>query len=479
MLGERRLRDDRARSRRRAAARRQPAAASRARPSRGSSSSPGRSGSGSSAWSSARPWASPWGSPIDVDPVRCEFDDNYVCSRGEAVARRWAGPRRRSGPASAPWSRGTSGCPWGSTPSGRPRPASAGRASAARASRRRGAGPVGSLLRKEGRHGHQRRGDRTLGKSLALVAACVLSCACATTRYTQSRIETVPSDVKGHAGSRASVEIEGLKIRIESLDRTPRGGDDPAPLAAARVRAARARVFLRPGAGRPAGLGGGEWRAGGGGLPAALPGLGLRSRLRRRGDAGDPADLVLGGLARGPKRARAGHAAPRPARRALRSTACTGSRPSATSLLGRRYASLTSRVRPLDSAGTSPHSRRLEETMNQVAVGGPALRHGPRHSRRHRHHRQGGPGGPPQGVRRVRGIPARPRFRPRGRPRRYRASSSSPKGRGDTSGRSHRTTYRSARTSSSRTQSHGTAACATGRRSKASPAMVVTVAAFS
>src|SRR5512141_1497764 len=33
---------------------------------------------------------------------------------------------------------------------------------------------------------------------------------------------------------------------------------------------------------------------------------------------------------------------------------------------------------------------------DEVAVGGPAVRHGPRHSRRHRHHRHGGPGGPQQ-----------------------------------------------------------------------------------
>src|SRR5512141_1536929 len=33
---------------------------------------------------------------------------------------------------------------------------------------------------------------------------------------------------------------------------------------------------------------------------------------------------------------------------------------------------------------------------DEVAVGGPALRHGPRHSRRHRHHRHSGPGGPQQ-----------------------------------------------------------------------------------
>jgi len=75
------------------------------------------------------------------------------------------------------------------------------------------------------------------------------------------------------------------------------------------------------------------------------------------------------------------------------------------------------------------------------------------------------PEGPSSKVaRRVREIPARPRFRPRGRPRRYRASSSSPRGRGDSSGRPHKTIYRSATTWWSRTWFHGTAGCATAPR---------------
>ena len=94
------------------------------------------------------------GFAIDVDPVRCEFDDNYACSRGEAVAS-WEGPWRRSARASGAWSGGTSGPPWGSTPSGRPGSGRPGGPRAARGSRRRVPGPVGSLLRKEGRHGHQ------------------------------------------------------------------------------------------------------------------------------------------------------------------------------------------------------------------------------------------------------------------------------------------------------------------------------------
>ncbi len=45
--------------------------------------------------------------------------------------------------------------------------------------------------------------------------------ACATTRYTQSGIVALPPEVKGRPGSPASLEIEGLKLRIEGLDRAP------------------------------------------------------------------------------------------------------------------------------------------------------------------------------------------------------------------------------------------------------------------
>jgi hypothetical protein len=58
-------------------------------------------------------------------------------------------------------------------------------------------------------------------RALALLATALLSAACATTHYTQSRIETIPPALKGKAGSDASLEIEGLKVRIQALDRTP------------------------------------------------------------------------------------------------------------------------------------------------------------------------------------------------------------------------------------------------------------------
>jgi hypothetical protein len=144
------------------------------------------------------------------------------------------------------------------------------------------------------------RGDRV--RSLAIVASCVLSCACATTRYTQSRIEAVPSDVKGRPGSRASVEVEGLKVRIESLDRAP-VGEAPPRLALRAVFEPRelgysfdpGQVVLRDGKG-------GEWRASGSGYRLLHPGSHVDLVFDVVVTPETEADLVLGGLARGPRR---------------------------------------------------------------------------------------------------------------------------------------------------------------------------------
>ena len=44
-------------------------------------------------------------------------------------------------------------------------------------------------------------------KFVAVIAVSALSSACATTRYTQSRFETVPSGAKGRAAAAVSLEI--------------------------------------------------------------------------------------------------------------------------------------------------------------------------------------------------------------------------------------------------------------------------------
>ena len=150
-------------------------------------------------------------------------------------------------------------------------------------------------------NGH-RRGGRVRGRSLALVAGWLLSCACATTRYTQSRIEAVPPEVKGRPGSRASVEIEGVKVRIESLDRAPLGEAIPR-LALRAVFEPRelgysfdpGQVVLRDGNGS-------EWRANGNGYRRLAPSAQLDLFFDVVVTPETEADLVLGGLARGTKR---------------------------------------------------------------------------------------------------------------------------------------------------------------------------------
>jgi hypothetical protein len=141
-----------------------------------------------------------------------------------------------------------------------------------------------------------------LAKSTALVAGCVLSCACATTRYSQSRIETVPAELKGHAGSSASVEIEGLKVRIESLDRTLR--EETIPRLSLRLvfEPRELGYSFDPGQVVLRDSKGGEWRASGGGYQLLHPGSGFDLAFDVAVTPETRADLVLAGLARGPKR---------------------------------------------------------------------------------------------------------------------------------------------------------------------------------
>jgi hypothetical protein len=67
---------------------------------------------------------------------------------------------------------------------------------------------------------------RALGR-IAVLIACLVPAACATSRYSQSRIETMPKGVEGRGGASATLEIHGVKLRIESLDRVRKGEDAP------------------------------------------------------------------------------------------------------------------------------------------------------------------------------------------------------------------------------------------------------------
>lgn len=69
-----------------------------------------------------------------------------------------------------------------------------------------------------------------LAKLAALGACSLLGAACATTSYSRGGVAAVPAGMKGKAGANASVEIEGLRVRIESLDYAKKGETLP-PLA--------------------------------------------------------------------------------------------------------------------------------------------------------------------------------------------------------------------------------------------------------
>lgn len=138
-------------------------------------------------------------------------------------------------------------------------------------------------------------------KARPFAAALVgfLSAACATTRYTQSGFVPSPADAKSRAGSSVSLEIEGLRLRVETLDRAPLQEAIP-PLALQVVFDPRelgysfdpGQVVLRCADGR-------ESRAPGGQYLPIYP----KARFDLEFDAVVPADssleLVLAGLARG------------------------------------------------------------------------------------------------------------------------------------------------------------------------------------
>ncbi len=136
-------------------------------------------------------------------------------------------------------------------------------------------------------------------KTLALLAAVVLSSACATTRYTQSRIEALPVGVEGRTGSNASIEIEGVTLAIHVLDRTLE--DEATRRLALRIVAEPeelgysfdpGQVVLRTADGR-------EWRGAESGYVPLSPGATFNFFFAARVEPDTAAELVLGGLARG------------------------------------------------------------------------------------------------------------------------------------------------------------------------------------
>ncbi|HSD29162.1 MAG TPA: hypothetical protein VLL75_17810 [Vicinamibacteria bacterium] len=139
-------------------------------------------------------------------------------------------------------------------------------------------------------------------KAGSVVVAALLSASCASTRYTQSAVVAVPTGVKGDPGSKASIEIEGLKLRVEALDRAPR--EQAIPSLTLRIvfdprelgySFDAGQVVLRSADGR-------EWRALGGEYRPIYPKAGFTVAFDASVPKDASFDLVLGGLARGPRR---------------------------------------------------------------------------------------------------------------------------------------------------------------------------------
>ena len=140
-----------------------------------------------------------------------------------------------------------------------------------------------------------------IGRFVVLVAASALSSACATTRYTQSRIETAPHETKGRAGEAVSVEIEGLKVRVESLDRAPRGESIPNLGLRLVFEPGTLGYSFDPGQVVLRGPGGREWRGAASGYQPLYPKARFELFFDAAIDAEARMELVLGGLARGTK----------------------------------------------------------------------------------------------------------------------------------------------------------------------------------
>jgi hypothetical protein len=140
-----------------------------------------------------------------------------------------------------------------------------------------------------------------LPRFAVLLVGALLSGACATTRYTQSRFEALP-DVEGGGGSKASVEVEGLKLDIQALDRTPereairqltlRLTFEPKELG---YSFDPGQVVLRTTDGR-------EWRATGSRYVPLYPKATFDLAFATTVAPETSVELVLGGLARGTRR---------------------------------------------------------------------------------------------------------------------------------------------------------------------------------
>jgi hypothetical protein len=139
------------------------------------------------------------------------------------------------------------------------------------------------------------------GKLLGLVVTAALSAACATTRYTQSRIETAPGAPRARAGEAVAVELEGLKVRVGSLDRAPRGTEIPALALQLSFEPEALGYSFDPGQVVLRAADGRQWRPSQGGYRLLAPKDSVTLEFGTAVEPGQAMDLELRGLFRGPK----------------------------------------------------------------------------------------------------------------------------------------------------------------------------------
>jgi hypothetical protein len=148
------------------------------------------------------------------------------------------------------------------------------------------------------RHAPSSRARRVL----VAVVAGLLPAGCATTRYTQSAVSAVPPGVEGRAGSSATLEIEGLRLRIETLDRAPRSQAVPPLALRIGFEPRELGYWFDPGQVVLRGADGKEWRPSGGEYQPVYPKSSFTLAFDTAVSKEANLELVLGGLARGQKR---------------------------------------------------------------------------------------------------------------------------------------------------------------------------------
>jgi hypothetical protein len=137
--------------------------------------------------------------------------------------------------------------------------------------------------------------------ALAVLAGALLP-SCATSRYTQSAVVAVPPDVKGRPGAAASLEVEGLRLSLECLDRAPQAEKIPSLALRIVFHPRELGYSFDPGQVTLRGADGIEWRPPGGRYYSVFPKAAFDLAFDTAVPADTSFDLVVGGLARGQKR---------------------------------------------------------------------------------------------------------------------------------------------------------------------------------